>query len=107
MPTIAIYRNNTLIWHKQFDPPENGRLELDEPIRIEKGDFFVFDAGRLNTIPAPDLFEDVPKPIGFTAAEGGRFTDIYWDKSPEVEEVESIEVDIEFPHGVFEYGGEK
>ena len=45
MPIMAIYRNNELIWSKEFDPPENGVIELDEPVFFEKGDNFFFKLG--------------------------------------------------------------
>jgi hypothetical protein len=42
MPTMAIYRANKLIWSKHFNPPNNGVLELHEPVKIKKGDIIYF-----------------------------------------------------------------
>lgn len=92
MPTLAIYRDNKPIWHKQFDPPENGRIELDKPVGLEKGDFVAFYD-----------WHKSPTPTGHEVTKKCRFTTIYYDMKPEPEEVESIEVDIEFPKGVFKY----
>ena len=60
MPTMTIYRNNELIWIKDFDPPENGVLELDEPVAVEKDDQIIL----YDRKGAPLNISRVDRPVG-------------------------------------------
>ena len=97
MPTMTIYRENKLIWSKEFDPPENGRIELDEPVAVEKGDE-IFFCDKFGTVLS-----------GYRAADDYKFNIIFYhmpDEDPEPPEPfildyggDGYEVDIEFPSG--------
>jgi hypothetical protein len=107
MPTMAIYREGSLIWLKTFDPPENGVLELEEPVEVEKGDMIYF-----STHPDGICLAE------YSQEENGVIDTIYYHNPPEEEfedhpfitdynldDSEKCEVDIEFPSGLFKTDG--